>query len=118
MKSIDLGTFSLSLAVNDIKASKDFYETLGFESMAGAGSVEEKWIIMQKGKVKIGLFQNLFPRNTITFNPEDGRGIYHAVDEAGIPVTYATGMENESGPCSFMIVDPDGNPLLFDQHGE
>ncbi|MEZ4784686.1 MAG: VOC family protein [Candidatus Kapaibacterium sp.] len=118
MKEVDLGIYSLSLSVKDIQASKEFYEALGFEPLSGAGSVESKWMILQKGGVKIGLFQGMFPNNTLTFNPVDARSIYRGVTEAGLDVTYANGVEEESGPCSFMIVDPDGNPILFDQHGE
>ncbi len=113
---MDLGIFSISLAVKDIATSKSFYEKLGFKPVAGAGSVADKWLILKKDAIKIGLFQDLFPHNTLTFNPTDARSIYKVVEEHKIPVLYSAGLDQERGPCSFSFLDPDGNPILFDQH--
>ncbi|MEZ5344098.1 MAG: hypothetical protein R2681_00955 [Pyrinomonadaceae bacterium] len=111
-----LGINSLSLAVKDIEASKRFYETLGFKGVPDGGSVKEKWLIMENGGTKIGLFQDMFPNNIITFNPKNARAIHKAVTEAGLPVLSASRtVEDETGACNFMIADPDGNQILFDQ---
>lgn len=115
-ESLDLGTFSMSLAVKDIGASLAFYEKLGFQPIENAGSVEQKWLLLSNGITKIGLFQGMFPTNTLTFNPADARAILAALQEKGIETTFSMGMENTEGPCSFAIADPDGNPILIDQH--
>ncbi len=110
------GTHSLSLAVKNIKASKEFYEKLGFKALEQFGSVEEKWLIMQRDEYKIGLFQDMFEENIITFNPSDARAIYH--DLKGKDVDFlmeSPSISDESGPCHFCIADPDGNQILFDQ---
>lgn len=113
----NLGSFSISLAVKDIKASKAFYEKLGFEKLLkDGGNVDQNWVIMTNGKSNIGLFQGLFPANTITFNPRDARSIYKDITQHGIKETYSMGLDKEEGPCSFSILDPDGNPILVDQH--
>ncbi len=115
-KKINAGTYTISLAVQDINNSFEFYQKLGFEPIEGKGSVAQKWIILSNGDTKIGLFQGMFPSNTITFNPNDGRTIFRALKAEGIKATFSNGMENESGPCTFSLTDPDGNPILFDQH--
>lgn len=113
------GTHSLSLAVNDIQASKDFYEKLGFEALTEFGSVEDKWLIMQRGEYKIGLFQDMFEENIITFNPQDARTIYQDLKDKKIPfLMESPSLKEEKGPCHFCIADPDGNQILFDQHNE
>lgn len=112
---MDLGIFSLSLTVKDIAASKAFYENLGFEPLEGAGSVADKWLILIKEEVKIGLFQDMFPQNILTFNPPDARSLHQRVKDFGAEVAYANGMDKAEGPCSFSVLDPDGNPILFDQ---
>ena len=78
----DLGSFSISLAVKDISASKDFYESIGFEILDG--NVDQKWMILKNGNSKIGLFQDMFPQNTLTFNPTNGREHYKKVKNAEI----------------------------------
>ncbi|MCO6361022.1 catechol 2,3-dioxygenase-like lactoylglutathione lyase family enzyme [Roseivirga pacifica] len=108
--------FSVSLNVKDIEASKAFYEKLGFEPYEGAGSVEEKWLIMVYGDAKIGLFQDMFPLNTITLNPDDARTMMKTAKENGLETTSEMGMDEASGPAAFSLVDPDGNPVLIDQH--
>ena len=112
-----VGIFSISLNVSDIKASKEFYENLGFEVVPECGSVEEKWLMMQNGGAKIGLFEGMFPNNIITFNPEDARSIYKKIRQNGVkPVFQSESLKDkESGPCNFSIKDPDGNQILFDQ---
>lgn len=113
---LSIGSYSLSLNVQDISKSKDFYNKLGFSPVQGMGSVEQKWIILSNGETKIGLFQGMFPSNTITFNPDDGRGICKRLKEEGIQPVFETNMDKSEGPCTFSIVDPDGNPILIDQH--
>ena len=119
-----LGNFSVSLSVSDINASKAFYEKLGFTQVFGDPA--QHWVIMQSGTTNIGLFQGMFPRNALTFNPgwnqdgsptgafEDVRAIQRRLREAGLDVGAPIG--SASGPASFTITDPDGNPILFDQH--
>lgn len=122
---MELGAFSISLTVKDLQASKRFYETLGFATFAGDES--QNWLIMKNGDHAIGLFQGMFDQNILTFNPgwdssanpleafTDVREIQRHVKAAGIePLTEAD--EGGSGPASFMIVDPDGNQILIDQH--
>lgn len=122
---MDLGAFSVSLSVQDIQASKEFYEKLGFEVFHG--DISEKWLIMKNTNLVIGLFQGMFDRNIMTFNPgwdnnateldeyTDVRVLQRRLKERGIELIGEID-ENSSGPASFMIVDPDGNPILVDQH--
>jgi lactoylglutathione lyase len=119
-----LGNFSVSLNVRDINASKAFYEKLGFTQVFG--NPAQHWVIMQNGTINIGLFQGVFPRNGLTFNPgwdhqgnntatfEDVRAIQRRLHEAGLET--GTAIASASGPASFSVTDPDGNPILFDQH--
>ena len=119
-----LGNFSVSLTVRDINASKAFYENLGFVQILG--DTAQGWAIMKNGSTNVGLFQGAFERNTLTFNPgwdqdggptgafEDVRAIQRRLREAGIEV--GAEIESASGPAGFTVVDPDGNPILFDQH--
>jgi catechol 2,3-dioxygenase-like lactoylglutathione lyase family enzyme len=120
-----LGNFSVSLAVKDLAASRAFYQKLGFQIFGG--NPEHKWLILQNGSVTIGLFQGVFERNLLTFNPgwdsaankleqfTDVRELQRRLRAAGIePVSTAD--ESTTGPASFMISDPDGNLILFDQH--
>ena len=120
-----LGAFSVSLTVKDIKLSKLFYEQLGFTKFGG--DIEQNWIIMKNGSSTIGLFQGMFDQNILTFNPgwdgnanklesfTDVRDIQKELKSKGFTmITEAD--ENTSGPASFVIVDPDGNPILVDQH--
>ena len=120
-----LGAFSVSLNVSDLQASRSFYETLGFEVFAGA--MEKNYLIMKNGQTLIGLFQGMFEKNILTFNPgwdqqakglsdfEDVRSIHAAVRESGVPILTES-LSGRSGPGSFVIQDPDGNPILIDQH--
>ena len=119
-KSINPNNHSLSLAVKDIKASKSFYEKLGFTTVEGTGPIEHNWIIMEKGHSKIGLFQNMFEENIITFNPTDARSTYKELKEQeGIEfLMESETIKDEKGPCHFCIQDPDGNQILFDQHND
>ena len=124
-KPMELGNFSVSLTVKDIKVSKEFYEKLDFKQVAG--NVDQKWVIVQNGTTTIGLFQGMFPRNTMTFNPgwthkmetlkdfQDVREMQRALEKRGIQMTTKAD-EKTTGPASFTIADPDGNPILFDQH--
>jgi predicted lactoylglutathione lyase len=124
-EKMKLGAFSISLNVKDIKASKQFYENLGFTVFAGA--MEKNYLIMKNENSLIGLFQGMFDSNILTFNPgwdenanfvetfDDVREIQRQLKGKGIkPVTEAD--ENTSGPASFLVIDPDGNTVLIDQH--
>jgi len=122
---MDLGAFSVSLAVKDIEASRAFYEKLGFEVFAGDAA--QLWLIMRNGDHVIGLFQGMFERNMLTFNPGwdqsasatdsfvDVRELQRQLKEQGITFVSEAD-ESTTGPASFAITDPDGNPILFDQH--
>jgi lactoylglutathione lyase len=122
---MNLGTFSLSLAVKDIKASKQFYEKLGFVFFAGDQT--QNWLIMKNGGCSIGLFQGMFDKNILTFNPgwnneaqlliefTDIRVLQKQLKERGVTMTSQAD-ENSSGAASFTLVDPDGNIILIDQH--
>ena len=122
---MQLGAFSISLTVKDINASREFYEKLGFEQFGG--DISQNWLIMKSGDAIIGLFQGMFERNMLTFNPgwdndakevdpfTDVRELQRRLKESGI--TIATEADEQAeGPGSLMVVDPDGNPILFDQH--
>jgi catechol 2,3-dioxygenase-like lactoylglutathione lyase family enzyme len=122
---MDLGTFSISLAVKDIGASKEFYEKLGFKVFGGDAS--QNWLIMKNGDHAIGLFQGMFEKNTLTFNPgwdsdareldtyTDVRELQRHLKDQGVELISEVD-ESTSGPASFMVADPDGNPILVDQH--
>lgn len=117
--NLKLGNHSTSLAVKDIAASKAFYEKLGFKAIDGLGSVDEKWLILQKDGVNIGLFQDMFEENIITFNPTDARSIYKKLKDDEIEfLMESPTIHDEKGICHFCIADPDGNQILFDQHNE
>jgi predicted enzyme related to lactoylglutathione lyase len=122
---MELGNFSVSLAVKDIQASKAFYEKLGFKAFAGDQS--QNWLIMKNGDHNIGLFQGMFDKNILTFNPgwtsdaqlleefTDVRELQRQLKDRGVDmITEAD--ESTTGPASFMIADPDGNTILVDQH--
>ena len=122
---MELGAFSVSLAVKDMAASRDFYEKLGFAMIAGDG---ESWTIMANQTAVIGLFFGMFDSNILTFNPgweglgqpaeefTDVRALSDQVRAVGIESTENTTSESPSGPASFTIADPDGNVILIDQH--
>ncbi|HEY9498726.1 MAG TPA: VOC family protein [Terrimesophilobacter sp.] len=122
---MELGAFSISLTVKDITASRAFYEKLGFEQFGG--DMSQNWLIMRNGSAIVGLFQGMFERNMLTFNPgwdgdaheldefTDVRDLQRQLKAAG--VTFVSEAEEQSeGPASFIVVDPDGNPVLVDQH--
>lgn len=120
-----LGTFSISLNVRDINASKLFYEKLGFTEFGG--NIEQHWLIMKNENSIIGLFQGMFGKNILTFNPgwdenakqvdsfTDIRDIQRQLKEKGIKFEQEAD-ETTTGPASFIVSDPDGNPILVDQH--
>jgi lactoylglutathione lyase len=122
---MELGAFSISLAVKDIHASKAFYEKLGFEVFGG--DITQNWLILKNGEHVIGLFQGMFDRNILTFNPgwdqnarklevfTDVRELQRRLKAQGVDFASEAD-ENTTGPASFMVMDPDGNPILFDQH--
>ena len=122
---MQLGAFSVSLAVKDIHKSKAFYEKLGFEAFAG--EIDQNWLMMRSGDTVIGLFQGMFDTNTLTFNPgwdqnaqpmdkfTDIREIQKHLRAEGVKLESETD-GSEAGPANFFLFDPDGNPILFDQH--
>ena len=122
---MNLGAFSVSLSVKDINASKLFYENLGFSVFGG--ELEKNYLIMKNGNALIGLFQGMFENNILTFNPgwdenannlksfNDVREIQKSLKDKGIKFETEAD-ENNSGPASFVVFDPDGNTILVDQH--
>ena len=122
---MDLGNFSVSLAVADLAASRAFYEKLGFAAIGG--DADQGWLIMKCPSCVIGLFQGMFEKNTLTFNPgwdadgqplanfTDVRDIQKSLKADGVPFASEAD-ETTSGPASCMVFDPDGNPILIDQH--
>src|SRR5262249_50741071 len=122
---MELGAFSISLAVKDLDASRSFYEKLGFTVFAGDAA--QNWLILRNGDHVLGLFHGMFDRNLLTFTPgwdqnaqrlascTDVRELQRRLKAAGVqPVQEAD--ESTAGPASFVVVDPDGNPILLDQH--
>lgn len=109
---MQLGCFSMSLAVKNIEASKAFYETIGFKVLDG--NIDQKWLILENGDAKIGLFEGMFDSNMMSFNPSDARTVQAALKEAGY--TLESEAEGDSGPAHFSAKDPDGNLVFFDQH--
>ena len=122
---MELGAFSVSLTVSDIGASRAFYEKLGFKAFAG--EISQNWLILKNGDQVIGLFQGMFEKNTLTFNPgwdsnaqkldafTDIRDLQRHLKEQGVEF-MGEADESTRGPASFIVVDPDGNPILVDQH--
>jgi hypothetical protein len=122
---MELGAFSVSLNVKDIHASKSFYESLGFQVFGG--DISQNWLIMKNGSCIIGLFQGMFEKNILTFNPgwdenanprtsfTDIRDIQRQLTEKGIKLESEV-EEGTTGPANFIVMDPDGNPILVDQH--
>ena len=122
---MELGAFSVSLAVRDLEASRSFYEKFGFTAFAGDAS--QNWLIMKNGTHVIGLFQGMFERNMLTFNPgwngdaqplsrfTDVRELQRELEARGVQLMQRAD-ESTTGPASLVAVDPDGNPILVDQH--
>lgn len=122
---MQLGNFSVSLSVKDIQASKTFYAALGFVPIGG--DEEQGWIILKNGDCIVGLFEGMFDKNTLTFNPgwnangeslgefSDIRDLQRQLKSQGLSFVSEAD-ENSTGPASFMLIDPDGNPILVDQH--
>jgi lactoylglutathione lyase len=122
---MELGAFSVSLAVKDLRASRAFYERFGFSVVMGAA--EHNWLILRNGACTIGLFQGMFEKNILTFNPgwdanaqplpafTDVRELQRQLKAQGVKLETEAD-ESTTGPASFIAVDPDGNPILVDQH--
>ena len=122
---MQLGNFSVSLAVKDLAASRAFYEKLGFSTLGGVP--DQNWLILKNGEVVIGLFQGMFEKSLLTFNPgwdqtaqpldpfTDVRELQKRLKAAGVAIQTEAD-ESSTGPAHFVVVDPDGNPILFDQH--
>ena len=124
-QGMELGAFSISLAVKDLEASRKFYEKFGFKPFAGDAS--QNWLILKNGDHVIGLFQGMFEKNILTFNPgwdsnaqkltsfTDVRELQRQLKAQGVQLINEAD-ESTTGPASFVAVDPDGNPVLVDQH--
>lgn len=122
---MDLGAFSVSLSVKDLAASKAFYEKLGFSDFSG--DADQGWLILKNGDTIIGLFQGMFDKNMLTFNPgwdqnaqpldgfTDVREMQKKLKSEGVEFASEAD-ETTEGPASFVVIDPDGNPILVDQH--
>jgi lactoylglutathione lyase len=122
---MELGAFSISLAVKDLEASRAFYEKFGFKAFAGDAS--QNWLILKNGDHVIGLFQGMFEKNILTFNPgwdgnarklatfTDVRELQRQLKAQGVQLQQEAD-EGATGPASFIAIDPDGNPILVDQH--
>lgn len=122
---MELGAFSISLAVKDIETSRAFYEKLGFKNLGGDAS--QGWLILKNGEHVIGLFQGMFEKNILTFNPgwnqaaekldsfTDVRELQRQLKAQGVAFDTEAD-ETTTGPAHFVIIDPDGNPILVDQH--
>jgi lactoylglutathione lyase len=122
---MELGAFSISLAVKDIHASKAFYEKLGFKVFGG--DISQNWLILKNGEHVIGLFQGMFEKNMLTFNPgwnqdaqnldtfTDVRELQRELKTQGVELINEAD-ESTTGPAHIMLMDPDGNPILVDQH--
>jgi lactoylglutathione lyase len=122
---MELGAFSISLTVKDIEASRSFYEKFGFKAFGG--NAAQNWLILKNGDHIIGLFQGMFEKNILTFNPgwdsnaqkldsfTDVRELQRQLKAQGVQFVSEAD-ENTTGPASFIAVDPDGNPVLVDQH--
>jgi lactoylglutathione lyase len=122
---MQLGAFSISLTVKDIAASAAFYEKLGFTSFGG--DITQNWLILKNGETVIGLFQGMFEKNMLTFNPgwtqnaEEVDSFTDVLDiqrelKSQVAEFVSEADETSTGPGSFIVVDPDGNPVLVDQH--
>jgi catechol 2,3-dioxygenase-like lactoylglutathione lyase family enzyme len=122
---VELGAFSVSLAVKDIEASRSFYEKLGFTAMGGDPS--QGWLILKNGSTVIGLFQGMFDHNILTFNPgwdqganplesfTDVREVQKSLDAQGVSITTRADPDS-TGPAHIVLSDPDGNVIMLDQH--
>jgi lactoylglutathione lyase len=122
---MQLGAFSISLNVKDIAASAAFYEKLGFSRFGG--DITQNWLILRNGDAVIGLFQGMFERNSLTFNPgwnqaaetldsfTDVRDLQRDLKAQGVDF-LSQADESTTGPASFVVIDPDGNPVIVDQH--
>lgn len=123
---MELGAFSISLTVADLAASKAFYEKLGFTETGG--DIDQGWLIMVNAPAVIGLFHGMFDKNILTFNPglvlgdeqpdtfTDVREIQAALEAAGLELNEKVDPDNAEGPAHITLIDPDGNPILIDQH--
>lgn len=122
---MELGNFLISLAVKDLEASRKFYEKFGFKTVSGKAA--QNWLVVKNGNTKIGLFQGMFEKNILTFNPgwdssaqklasfTDVRELQRQLKAQGVQLQPQAD-ESTTGPAHFMAVDPDGNPILVDQH--
>lgn len=122
---MQLGQFSVSLAVEDLEASRDFYLKLGFEVVPGEDFehgaethvYDRDWVILRAEGAMIGLFKGMFEKNTLTFNPPDVRALQRSLKDQGVEFSMEVD-ETTAGPAAAFLFDPDGNPVLLDQHND
>lgn len=123
---MDIGPFSLLLAVKDLQASRNFYEKLGFTATVPADG-SKNWLVLKNGDIELAIFQGIFEKNTLCFNPggklgkplshfTDIRVIHRDLKAKGVETREEAGLTTENGPAGFVVTDPDGNEILFDQH--
>src|SRR5579871_2100882 len=123
---MELGPFSICLAVKDLEASKSFYEKLGFSAIS-PDPEHKNWLLMKNGETEIGIFQGIFDKNTLCFNPgghfgkplgefTDIRELHRELKAKGLEFSEEQGLTSKSGPAGFFLTDPDGNPILVEQH--
>ena len=120
---MNLGTFSVSLAVKSLETSRTFYQKLGFEIFPAQedwgdefkATYDKTWVVLTSGEARIGLFQGMFDKNMLTFNPTDVRSIQKQLKAEGLELATEAD-ESTEGPAHCFLMDPDGNPILIDQH--
>lgn len=104
----------VGLAVDCIKRAKMFYERIGFHHLEDQGGIEDQWLILQNGDTRLGLYQDMFPQNLIVLRTPNLESVYQKLKKEGVEIELEVGMQNNSGPSYFAVVDPDGNVVLFD----
>jgi lactoylglutathione lyase len=123
---MELGPFTICLAVKDLQASKSFYEKLGFTA-SSPDPAHKNWLMLKNGETEIGIFQGIFDKNTLCFNPgghfgkplatfTDIREVARDLKAKGVELSEEQGLTSKSGPAGFFVTDPDGNPILIEQH--
>lgn len=112
---MELGKHHIALNVKNLQSSKEFYLKMGFVLDERFSNSQQKWVIMHNGALTIGLYEGIIPRNTLTFTPDNILELQKELKQKGIPFVLEA-KEKSTGPTHFLLVDPDGNPLFFEQH--